>query len=58
MGAVYLEGLAAGSIPSKVLSQFGEDVPSAEAGEAPTSSKMASSASSGHDLLTRGMKGS
>lgn len=41
----YPEGTAVGSVPSKVLSQTGEDVPSAEAGQAPTSSKMSSSTS-------------
>lgn len=54
---LYPEGVAVGSIPSEVLSQLGEDMPSAGAEETPTSSKMASSTSD-HDLLTGGMKGS
>lgn len=45
-------------ILSKKLSLPVEDMPSVETGEAPTSSKMAPSTSSGHNLLTRGMKGS
>lgn len=42
--------------PFKMPSQLGEDMPPAEAGDTPASSKMASSTSHGHGLLTRGMK--